>query len=389
MKKFRIAAPGPGQVPHDLLLASAKELIHHRSPQMEEVVHHNHRRLQEIFRTSNPVYSLLASGTGAMEAAITNFFSVGDTVVVVCNGYWGDRFAAIADVYGLNVERVEAPWGQGIDPHAVEAALNRHPAAKGLLVCYSETSTGVLNPVRELAALCAHRDTIVVVDAIGGLITHPLAADDWALDVVLGVSHKGFMLSPGLAFLAVSPKAWALAQKASSPNFYFSLKRIAKSHPLSPNSPAISLIQGLRAAVDLITHEGVGQIAIRHARVARAVNHMLEALGFENLVQAPHRRNSIVTVARPPAGVSAAELLALLKLEFGLFIPGGQDRLKGQVIRFGHLGPLDAIDLHGFGGALEAALLRLGHSVERGAASVALHAALSEGLTEADLRALA
>ncbi|HDR9880357.1 alanine--glyoxylate aminotransferase family protein [Burkholderia cenocepacia] len=351
-----MATPGPTEVPHEILLAGAREVLHHRSPQMEELVGFTNERLKAWFRTTQPVYTMLSSGTGAMEASVCNPFSAGDKVLVVKNGYWGERFTSIATAYGLTVVPIEAPWGQGVDVGRIAEAAARHPDAAGILVTYSETSTGILNDVRSIGELFRGTETLVIVDAISALIAHPLDMDAWGLDIVTAASHKGFMMPPGLSFIAASERAWRRIERSASPRYYLSLLRYRDFYPLAPSSPAVSLLAALKCSIEMIDQEGAEEIIRRHADIATATGRALSALGFRNVLVSGSTPNHVITVAMPPAGVDADLLLAHLNSAYGVTITGGQGPFAKKVIRFGHVGALDFIDLIGLFGALERAL---------------------------------
>jgi aspartate aminotransferase-like enzyme len=339
--KLRLATPGPTEVPQRLLLAGAREIIHHRSTEMEQLIHEISGGLPPLFGTSAPVYTIASSGTGAMEAAVANCFSAGDEVLVVSNGYFGERFQAICTSYGLVVHVVESDWGTSADPERVAAAYREHPEIRGAFVVYSETSTGALNDVEAIGRIFRDTDVVVVVDAISGLLVHPLEMDAWGLDVVLAASHKGFMLPPGLAFVALSDKAWTAVERSSGPNYYWSFERLRHFYPMSSSSSIFS-------------------------DSCRAAERGLLKLGFSTFVQAPNRRSHVITSALAPEGIDTGQLLKTLSTSYGVTMTGGQAHLKGKLIRVGHVGAADALDLSGIFGALEMALLDLGHTFTPG-----------------------
>ncbi|QDQ14999.1 pyridoxal-phosphate-dependent aminotransferase family protein [Streptomyces spectabilis] len=359
--KLRLATPGPTEVPQRLLLAGAREIIHHRSSEMEALIHEINEGLPPLFGTTHPVYTIATSGTGAMEAAVANCFSPGDEVLVVSNGYFGERFQAICRSYGLTVHVVESEWGTSTDPRQVADAYARHPGIRGVLAVYSETSTGALNDVEAIGRIFRDTDVIVVVDAISGLLVHPLPMDEWGLDVVLAASHKGFMLPPGLAFIALSDKAWTAVDAASGPSYYWSFERLRHFYPMSSSSPAVSLLLGLYESLKVLAEEGLPAFRERHAALGLAAERGLTELGFTTFVQAPHRRSHVITSALAPEGIDTSQLLKTLSTEHGLTMTGGQAHLKGKLIRVGHVGAADALDLCAVFGALEMSLLGLGH----------------------------
>ncbi|KIZ14377.1 pyridoxal-phosphate-dependent aminotransferase family protein [Streptomyces natalensis] len=359
--KLRLATPGPTEVPQRLLLAGAREIIHHRSAEMEELIHEINEGLPPLFGTSRPVYTIATSGTGAMEAAVANCFSAEDEVLVVSNGYFGERFQAICRNYGLTVHVVESDWGTSVDPQRVAEAYAQHPQIRGAFVVYSETSTGALNDVEAIGRIFRDTDVVVVVDAISGLLVHPLDMDDWGLDVVLAASHKGFMLPPGLAFIALSDKAWTAVESSSGPAYYWSFERLRHFYPMSSSSPAVSLLLGLHESLKMLGEEGLPDFRKRHATLGRAAERALRELGFCTFIQEPHRRSHVITSALAPEGIDTSQLLKTLSTQYGLTMTGGQAHLKGKLIRVGHVGAADALDLCAVFGALEMSLLTLGH----------------------------
>jgi aspartate aminotransferase-like enzyme len=359
--KLRLATPGPTEVPQRLLLAGAREIVHHRSTEMEGLIHEINEGLPPLFGTRQPVYSMATSGTGAMEAAVANCFSPGDEVLVVSNGYFGERFQAICRGYGLVVHTVASEWGTSARPEDVRAAYGEHPDIRGVLVVYSETSTGALNDVRGIADIFRDTDVVVVVDAISGLLVHPLEMDAWGLDVVLAASHKGFMLPPGLAFVALSDRAWEAVVRGQGSAYYWSFKRFRQFYPMSSSSPAVSLLLGLHESLKMLAEEGLPAFQRRHALLGEAAQRALVALGFSPFIREPHRRSHVITSALAPEGVDTGHLLKTLSTRHGLTMTGGQAHLKGKLIRVGHVGAADALDLVAVLGAVEMALLALGH----------------------------
>ncbi|MFE0461432.1 pyridoxal-phosphate-dependent aminotransferase family protein [Kitasatospora sp. NPDC058965] len=367
MRKLRLATPGPTEVPQRLLLAGAREIVHHRSAEMEALIGEINAGLPPLFGTTGPVYTICSSGTGAMESAVASCFSPGDEVLVVSNGYFGERFQSICRSYGLTVHVVESPWGTSADPAAVAACHRAHPAIKGAFVVYSETSTGALNDIEAIAALFRDTGVITVVDAISGLITHPVEMDAWGLDVVLAASHKGFMLPPGLAFVAVSEKGWRAVEQAAGPGYYWSFERLREFYPLSSSSPAVSLLLGLHESLRMLAEEGLPAIQRRHRVIGLAVERALQALGFEKFIEEPHRRSHVITAAFAPPGIDSNVLLKVLSTEQGITMTGGQAHLKGKLLRVGHVGAVDALDLCAIVGGIELALASLGHPFTPGA----------------------
>ncbi|MCF2132496.1 alanine--glyoxylate aminotransferase family protein, partial [Strepomyces sp. STD 3.1] len=338
--------------------------------------------LPKVFRTEQDVYILLSSGTGAMEAAVSNSFKRGEKVLIVSNGYFGERFVDISTAFGLEVVTVDSPWGTSVNIEDVKEAYKRHPDIKGVLVVYSETSTGAVNDVKAIGELFRKTEVLVVVDAISGLISHELAMDEWGLDIVLAASHKGFMMPPGLAFVAISPKAWSVLDKITPSTYYFSFKRFKKFYPMAPSSPGVSLLLALKKSLDLLKKEGLSNSTSRHAKIATATQKGLEALGFNLFVESPHLRSHTVSTALVPPTLDASLLLKKLNTDYGLMVTGGQGEFKGKMIRVGHIGAVDEIDLFGIFGAIELVLTELGYAFDSSASLCALTEVLGRGVIQ-------
>jgi serine---pyruvate transaminase len=370
--KTRLATPGPTEVPDEIRLAGARPIVHHRAPSMERLLGSITGRLKPLFRTERDVLISLTSGTGAMESAVANLFSPADRVLIVSNGYFGERFEAIAAAYGVGSTVVRGAWGTSVDVEDVRKAYANDPDIAGVLVVHSETSTGALNDVEAIGRLFKDTDVIVVVDAISSLITHRVETDEWGLDVVLAASHKGFMMAPGLAFISVSDKAMRRSLEQSRPAYYWSFARLAKFHPMPPSSPGVSLLYSLEASLDRIEAEGLWSIQQRAQLLANATLAGLEAIGFRPLVTPPHTRNHVVTSVLAPDGVDTNDLQRRLEDEWSITVTGGQAHLKGDLLRVGHVGACDVLDVVSIVAALEMVLATDSSESELGAGVRAL-----------------
>lgn len=368
-----ILAPGPTPIPPEVLLAQGSPLVYHRGPSFGELLREVVERLKELFRTRNDVLVLTSSGTGGLESAVANLFSPGDRVVVPVAGYFGERFAAIAHAYGLDVRRIDYEWGRAVDPADVEAALAEAPA-RGVLVQHSETSTGVVHDVEAVARVAKAAGALVVVDAVSSLGAVPFEADAWGIDVAVGGSQKALSASPGVAFVAVSPAAWEASERATSPRFYFDWRAYKRSFerpsPESPWTPAIHILMGLRAALEVYFRDGLEGALARHERLSRAVKEGVRALGLDLYGDHPERAWA-VTAVRAPEGVDGDELVARVRAEHGVILAPGQGPLKGRVFRIGHLGYYEELDILRGLAALEMTLEAMGYPAKRGAAVAA------------------
>ncbi len=374
MKRL-LMTPGPTPIPPEVLRALSQPIIHHRTPEFKALFSSCGDDLKPLFATAQQVLMLSSSGTGAMEASITNFTRRQDTIVTVAAGKFGQRWGLIGRAYGLNVVELEVEWGKAVTVDAIRAALDAHPDASGVFVQASETSTGTTHPVREIAALCADRNTLCVVDGITAVGVQPLEMDAWGVDVVVSGSQKAFMLPPGLAFLAASEKAWAAAERADHPKFYFDLKkeRAAQAKGQTAWTSPVGLIQGLRAVLDLMKAAGgLPGLHAHHERLATATQAAVTALGLPLLSNAPAWS---CTAAYGPEGIGAGPIVAGLN-ERGIKVAGGQDHLEGRIFRIGHLGWFDGKDILTTIAALEGVLRSAGHTFEAGAGVTACTAAL-------------
>jgi aspartate aminotransferase-like enzyme len=382
MLKRYLLAPGPTPVPPEVLLAMAQPIIHHRTPQFEAIFAQVQDGLKRLFKTEQDVLILAASGTGAMEAAVTNTTSPGDRVLVVNGGKFGERWARIAAAYGLAVTELKVEWGRAVDPGAIERALGEQPETRLVLMQASETSTAVLHPVEAVARAVRGRDALLIVDGITAVGVLDLPMDALGIDVLITGSQKALMLPPGLAFLALSPRAWQAVERARTPRFYFDLRRERDNQAKHTTAwtPAISLVLGLHAALTLLFAEGLDAVFARHARLARATRAGAEALGMR--LVAPASPSPAVTGLWLPEGVPG-KLVGYLRDRVGITFAGGQDQLKGKIVRVAHLGYVDAFDVTTALAVLEMALAVFGHEVPFGRGVGAAEAVLVEGMPPA------
>lgn len=366
MKKYQLMAPGPTPVPSEVLLAMAQPMLHHRTEQYEALFREVRAGLQTLFQTAQDVIPLACSGTGAMEAAVVNTLSAGDTVAVVRAGKFGERWVEIGRAYGLNVLELTAPYGETVAPARVAEALERTPRVAAVLTQHSETSTGVLHDVRGYAAVTRDRDTILVVDAVSSLGIADLPMDAWGVDVVVAGSQKGLMLPPGLGFCALGDRAWARVKTSTLPKYYFDLaaerKSVAKNE--AHFTPAVSIVIGLRQVLQMLQAEGLANVFKRHDRLARATRAGVEALGlplFPRATPSP----ALTAVVAPP-GVDGEKIVAAYATAHNITIAGGQGEMKGKIFRLGHMGYAAEFDVIIALTALEQILADLGHPVDFG-----------------------
>jgi aspartate aminotransferase-like enzyme len=378
MIKKQLFSPGPTPVPERVLLAMAGPVMHHRDPGYEGLFQEVREGLKYVFQTKQEVLVLASSGTGAMEAAVCNTLSRGDEALVVRGGKFGERWGEICEAYGVKFTPIDVTWGEAVDPALIKKALDANTSIKAVFVQASETSTGVMHPVKEIADIVKKYDgTILVVDAISALGVADLPMDQWGLDVVVSGSQKAFMLPPGLAFIALSAKAWGFAGKSNLPKFYFNLKEelaVAEKNQ-SQFTPAISLVVGLREALKMLKEEGLENVFKRHAKLARATREAVKALGLE--LFAPKAPSDALTAVKAPEGVDGKKLKKNFEDQFGLIIAGGQSQLKGKIIRIAHIGYFQPLDIIQAVSTLELVLKNMGYPVKLGAGVKAAEEILS------------
>jgi aspartate aminotransferase-like enzyme len=355
--------PGPTPVPSEVLKEMARPMINHRGPEFAAILKRVTARLQYFFQTVEPVLTYPASGTGGQEAAVANLFSPGDHVVAITIGAFGNRLATIADRYGLQVTRIEFPWGEAADPATVEERLKTLAPYRGVLLTHNETSTGVANDVEELATRIRRLspNTLIVVDAVSSLGCIPLEMDPWDIDVVFTGSQKGWMTPPGLMMIAAGPRAWEANKTAKLPRFYFDweLGRKYLEKWQHPTTPPLSIFYALDVALEMMLAEGREAIFERHQRIGDYVRWRAKEIGLELLADHQYASNT-VTAVRIPEGIDARVLLKKLREEDQVVLGGGQQHLEGKIFRVGHLGFFEEADLVEAMDKLEIRLRELG-----------------------------
>jgi aspartate aminotransferase-like enzyme len=366
IRKQRLLTPGPTPLYPPALHAMMASDIHHRTEDFRKAYRSCLADLKEVLGTSHDVLMFAASGTGAMDAAVSNLFSKGDKVIVCCAGKFGERWAEIAKAYGLDATVLTAPYGQAVSSAEVERALANNPAIKGVFVQASETSTGAAHDVRAMGRAVAGTDAIFIVDGITGIGTMPLDIDGWGLDVLIGGSQKAFMIPPGLAFLSISPKAWRFADTATLPHYYFNLKKEKKSGDAGESSwtPATALILALAESLRYIKQLGMARLIDNAQMLAHATRTAVERMGLE--LFAPDSPAASVTAVKAPAGIDSGVIVKEFRNRFGAIIANGQGSMKGQIFRVAHLGYFDFADLFAVIAGLEVILNANGFPVNYG-----------------------
>jgi aspartate aminotransferase-like enzyme len=363
--KPRLFTPGPTPVPEDSLLELAKPVTYHRAAEAKAILGELTEDLKYVFQTKNTVLTLTASGTGGMEAAASSCLSPGEKAILLTAGRWGERWRGVLKAMGIEIVAVEVPYGKAVEPEQLAAALKAHPDAKAVFATLSETSTGVGHDLKAFGKLVAATPAILVVDAISGLGAMECRTDDWLLDIVVTGSQKALMMPPGLAFVAVSEKAWKKIDATPVRNFYFDLRRYRKSIAESdtPFTPANTLIKAQRASLKRIRTEGIENLWARHAKMATATRAAVAAMGLKLFAEKPNNGLTVITV---PEGIDGSGTLKKLEKTHGYKLADGQDTLKGKIWRLSHMGYCDAFDVLGAIAALELILLEGGFDLDPG-----------------------
>ncbi|RKY40099.1 MAG: aminotransferase [Candidatus Omnitrophota bacterium] len=359
MKKY-LLTPGPSYVPYRIREELAKEIIHHRTQEFREILKEVSQSLKKVFCTENPVITFASSGTGAMEAAVANFFSLKDKVIVVNGGKFGERWKEITQGYGLEVVEYKIEWGSFPSVEYLDNLLKKEKDIKALFTTLCETSTGTVYNIEEIAKLVKDKSTLLIVDAVSGLGQDKLLTDEWGVDVVVSSSQKGLMLPPGLSFISISPKAQEAMKKAKLPCYYFNLAKALKSYKNddTPFTSSISLIVALRKSLEIINEEGIANRWKRFSLLSSATREAAKSLGLSLFSKRP---SNSVTAISSPQGISSSEVVNLLRKKYKVSIAGGQAEFKEKIFRIAHMGAIDKDDLLVCFSFLEKALKELGY----------------------------
>ncbi|RZP16530.1 MAG: alanine--glyoxylate aminotransferase family protein [Candidatus Dadabacteria bacterium] len=367
MLKNYVLTPGPVPVPEFVMLEMAKPIIHHRTEEFEEIFYKATQGLKKVFMTEEEVLILASSGTGAMDAAICNTLSKGDTALVVNGGKFGERWLKICKAYGVNTIEIKVEWGKAVSPKVIEDALKENKSIKAILIQASETSTGVEHPIEDIAKLTKSRDDIIlIVDGITAVGAFPVEFDKWGIDILIGGSQKAFMMPPGLAFIVLSKKAWDFNNKSDLPKFYLDLSQAHKNSlkKTSPWTPAVTLVIGLNAVLEYFEKLGLEKLFERHSILSEATTKGFEAMGLENFAKGC--TSTALSVIKSPEGIDAGLIIKGLKKKYGMIVAGGQDQAKGKIFRITHMGYVDKADIISVIAGVEGILTELKYKFEPG-----------------------
>lgn len=330
--------PGPTIVHPRITRAMTTPIVPHRGKEFADMFVRQTARLQSVFKTKNDIFILCGSGTAAMEAGLCNAVAAGEKVLCLTNGKFSERFSEIASAFGYNLITLNFEWGTAVSPEKVQEALAADPDIKAVTMVYNETSTGVKNPVKEIGEIVKNTNAILIVDTISALAGDEFRTDEWNVDICATGSQKCFALPPGLAFISVSKKAWAMFESTDTPTYYLDLLRYRKDKAKAPYTPPVSLVYALEASLDIIDEEGIEARVARHRRMADKVRSEIASMGLELFPASEHICSNTVTAIKVPDDIDEPTLRSRLRNEYKIEIAGGQAQLKGKIIRIGHMG---------------------------------------------------
>ncbi len=380
--KPRLLTPGPTPVPEETLLELAKPVFYHRSAEFRSILTEVIEDLKYVFQTKNMVLALTCSGTGGMEAAVSNCCPPGSKAIGLICGRWGERWKSLCKTLGVNLVVVTVPPGQSVPPAALEQALAQNPDAVAVFATLSETSTGARNDIRSFGRIVANTSAVLIVDTISGLGVIECRTDEWNIDVNVTGSQKALMLPPGLAFVSVSDKAWkTIEANKESRAFYFDLRRYRDKvlEGDTPFTPANTLIRAQRASLKRLRAEGIENVWARHAKMAAAARAGARAMGLELFADQPADG---LTVIKVPNGIDGTAVLTRMEKQYGVKLANGQDTLKGKIWRLAHMGWIDQFDVLAGLSALELALIEAGFKLNPGAGVAAAQQSLASELVK-------
>jgi serine---pyruvate transaminase len=378
--KQYLFTPGPAPVPPEVLLEMARPVIHHRTPEFSAILDSVRQRLKPLFGTRQEIILLASSGTGAMEAVVANLLDPDDHAVYVNGGKFGERWGKLITAHGATAHQVKVEWGRSVRPDQIDDALAANPAVRAVFVQASETSTGALHPIADIGEITKRRAAMLVVDGITSVGVFEQRMDEWGVDALVTGSQKALMLPPGLAMVALSEAALARARESRARRYYFDLLRELKAQRdehTTAYTPAVALVFGLNKALELISAETLPRVFARQLLMAEATRSSARALGLQ--IFPDHPAPGVTAMVTPPS-IDSREVVRYMRDELGVSIQGGQDQMRGKLIRIGHMGYLSPFDMLTAVSALELALARLGHHFESGAGVAAVQKRINQGI---------
>lgn len=381
MKQNILLTPGPTMIPQEVLDALALPIIHHRTPQFQNYLKEAVEGLQYIFQTKSDIHIIVGSGTAGMEAAVCNFVSPGDKVITVEGGKFGERWTELAQTYKADAHVIQVKWGQAVTAGQIKEALAKHAGTKAVYITLTETSTGVTTDIKSIADIVKKTDAILVVDGVSGVGVTNLEMDTWGVDVVVSASHKGFMLPPGLAFVATNDKAYALMAKSTTPKYYLDLKQSQKAWTSvdTPFTTAISIVIGLTVSLKIMKAQGLKNLFAHYAHLANGTREAAKALGLSVYADASCVSN-VLTPINLPEGINGEKLVKTMRDTYGVTVAGGQGELKGKIIRIAHMGCVSEDDIIAGIACFETVLKEMGHKFKEGSGVAAAKEAFGKML---------
>jgi aspartate aminotransferase-like enzyme len=369
LKQYLMTA-GPTPLPPAVSQVMAEPILYHRAPAFIEVYARCLERLPKVFQTGNDVLAFGSSGSGAMESAVANLVRPGEPALVASCGKFGERWKELCDAYGADTRHFDAGWGSRVEPADLERELAQNEGVKVVFTTLSETSTGVVNDIQALAEVAHAAGALLAVDAVSGLGAVPVNQDEWDVDVVVSGSQKALMCPPGLAFASANERALAHAAESPGRRYYFDWEKTLKGQredpPDSPFTPPVTIFRGLDVSLDMIEQEGLEDLFDRHRILGSAARAAVKGLDLE--LFGPEDENAnVVTAIKVPEGLDGAKVPKLMRDKYGVTIAGGQNQLKGKIVRIAHCGYFGAFDIITTISALEMTLRELGHDLEPGA----------------------
>ncbi len=384
MKKNLLLTPGPTKLPDEICAALGRPIIHHRTPQFQDNLKTAFEGLKYVFQTQNDICLLTSSGTGGMEASVANLLSPGDTAITVESGKFGERWTEICAAYGIKTKVIKVKWGFSVKAEDIQKALNEDKSIKAVFTTLSETSTGTSTDIESIAKVMKNSNAVLVVDAVSGLGITDIQTDNWGVDVVVSASHKGLMLPPGLAFVSVSQKAWKYVETSKLPRYYFDFRacRKALTSVDTPFTPAIGIVIALNESLKIFKEFGLQNMFTKCARLGKGVRAAAKALGLTPFAD-ESCISSVLTAVNLPSSVDGEKLVKRMRDTYGITVAGGQDVLKGKIVRISHMGCIDEYDILTGISCLEKVLQEMGYQFTLGAGVAAAQKVFNPDFAEA------
>lgn len=374
--------PGPVFIPHRVLRAMTKQMVNRRGPDFQNLLVDVTENLKEIFQTKGDVLLFPGSGTGGLEIAIVNALSPGDHILSLTAGMFSERFATIAETTGMQVQKLQFPLSEGVDPHKVAEVLraDKDRRIRAVLVTHNETATGVTNDIRTLGKIVHEHGALFFVDAVSSLGAIELKTDEWHLDIVASASQKALFSAPGITMVSVSEKAWKAIDKSVTPSYFFDLRRAQKIYEekrLTPYTSPTTTLYGLQEALQIIKEEGLENVLARYQLITKALRAGIKAIGLEPFVK-DEKASKTVTAIKVPAGIDSAAITNAMSKKYHVYIAGGLGEIAKSTFRIGHLGYIGRGEILNGVSALELALGEHGYDLQNGKGVAAVQKVFAE-----------